>query len=146
MAADRNDVVQVVTYRGLGVPPEEVDAFAERNFLRLGVDRWRRHPARPRYEGLTGDLRMFDLYGRVDTPLLIVLSGGRDWGPPSALPLMAAYRRGLLRAFAELVTERPKVSLVEMPDSDHVGLTGRDAVKTAAVIDRFLQDRVAYTG
>jgi len=128
------------TFRALGVPPEEVDAFAERSFLKLGGGRWRRHPSRPMYEGLTGDLRMFELYRRVEAPLLVVLSGGQDWGPPGAESLMAGYRRGLLRAFAELMTERQTVRLVELPESDHVGLTGRHATDTARVITTLLQE------
>ena len=53
---------------------------------------------------------------------------------------MSGYRRGIRRAFGELLTERPNLRLVELPNSSHVGLTGHDAATTAAVITRFLQD------
>ena len=128
------------TFRALGTPLEDVPRFAERSFLPLPDGRWRRHPSRPMYEGLTGDQRMFDLYRRLDAPLLVVLSGGTDWGPPSAADLMAAYRRGLQRAFAQLRDERPNVTLVEAPDSTHVALLNRDAATTAAVMAGFLDD------
>ena len=41
------------------------------------------------------------------------------------------------------MTERPNLRLAELPDSTHVGLIGRDADPTAAIITRFLQD-LAY--
>jgi pimeloyl-ACP methyl ester carboxylesterase len=125
-------------HRATGVPDADLDAFAERSFLRLADGRWRRHPSRPMYEGLTGDLRMFDLYRQVDAPLLVVVTSGADWGPPSAAPLMAAYRRGVVRALTELTTERPNAAFVELPETDHAGLTGRHAPAVAAVITDFL--------
>lgn len=121
-----------------GTAQGEVDAFAERSFLPLADGRWRLHPSPTIHEGLTGDLRMFDLYRRVEVPLLVVVSGGRDWGPRSAGALMAAYRRGLLRAFDELTAERPNVQVAELPDADHAGLTGLHAPAVAQVIAAFL--------
>jgi hypothetical protein len=127
-----------------GAPPADVEAFAERSFLPLSNGRWRLRPSRTMYEGLTGDLRMFDLYRRVDGPLLIVVSGGRDWGPRSTEALMAAYRRGLLRALDELAAERPNLKVVQLPEADHVGLTGADAPAVAEIIRVFL-DGLGYT-
>jgi pimeloyl-ACP methyl ester carboxylesterase len=126
------------THRATGVPDADLDAFAERSFLPLVDGRWRRHPSRPMYEGLTGDLRMFDLYRRVDAPLLVVVTGGADWGPPAAADLMAAYRRGVVRALAELTAERSNVAFADLPEIDHAGLVGRHAPVVAALITELL--------
>ena len=127
-------------HQALGMAEVDSVAHAERSFLRLPGGRWRLHPSRPMYQGLTGDQKMFDLYRSINAPLLVVLSGGTDWGPPSARSLMAAYRRGLQSAFAELTAERSNVTLVELPETTHVSLVGHHASTTAGVIEKFLDE------
>jgi pimeloyl-ACP methyl ester carboxylesterase len=122
-----------------GFPIADADEFAARGFVALPDGRWRRRPARTMYEGLTGDLKMFEVYRHVDAPMLIVVSGGRDWGPPDAAHLMAGYRRGTMRALTELAAERPNVRVVELPDTDHNGLSGRHAPAVATAMTAFLE-------
>ena len=127
-----------------GFPTDDVDAFAARGFVELPDGRWRRRPARTMYEGLTGDLRLFDVYRQVDAPFLVVVSGGGDWGPPDAARLMAGYRRGILRALGELADTHPNVRVVELPGTLHNGLSGQHAPATAAAMRAFLAE-VGYT-
>ncbi len=121
-----------------GVPEKLADEFAERSFVALPDGRWQRRPTRAMYEGLTGDLRLFDVYRRVAAPFLVVVTGGTDWGPPGAQRLMAAYRRGVLRALRALGDEHPNVHVVEQPDATHTSIVGRDAPATAAAVTSFL--------
>lgn len=121
-----------------GVPEHLADEFAERSFVALASGRWRRRPSRTMYEGLTGDLKLFDVYRRVEAPLLVVVSGGTDWGPPGAEALMAAYRRGVLRALRALGAEHPNVHAVDLPESTHISIVGRHAPAAAAAITELL--------
>ncbi|MEN3272285.1 MAG: hypothetical protein V7636_1046 [Actinomycetota bacterium] len=69
---------------------------------------------------------------------MIVVTGGTDWGPPGAEHLMAAYRRGVLRALRELSDRHPNVHPVELPEATHISIVGRHAPETAAAIGAFL--------
>lgn len=122
-----------------GVPDDSLDAFVERSFLALADGRWRRRPSRTMFEGLVGDLALFDVYRRIEAPFLVAVTGGSDWGPPGAERLMAAYRRGIVRALTELSGDHPNVRVVELPDTTHAGLTGRHARVVAAAIETFLE-------
>jgi pimeloyl-ACP methyl ester carboxylesterase len=124
-----------------GVPADRVDEFTERHFLSVGPGRWRQHPSPTMMEGLQGDLRLFDVYRRVDCPLLLFNCTGPN--PPGMLPpemdeLMAAYRRGLRRALAALADERPNVSVVELADAHHNAVLAGEARATAKAVRAFL--------
>lgn len=115
-----------------GVPEKLVDEFAARSFVSIGEGRWRRHPSPTLYEGLSGDLRMFDLYRRVHCPLLILHATAIQPGlPPDLVRAMTAYRRGLTRALADLQRERSNVEVVTLPDVDHGGIVTRGAPEVA---------------
>ncbi|MEN3272284.1 MAG: hypothetical protein V7636_1045 [Actinomycetota bacterium] len=45
-----------------GVPEHLADEFAERSFVALSDGRWQLRPTRTMYEGLTGDLKLLDVY------------------------------------------------------------------------------------
>jgi pimeloyl-ACP methyl ester carboxylesterase len=124
-----------------GVPERALDAFAARSFLALPDGRWRRQPSRTMFDGLVGDLRLFDVYRRIDAPFLVVVTDGTDWGPPGAERLMAAYRRGIVRALDALAGERPNVRIVELPETTHAGLTSRHAAAVATAIEDFLDQQ-----
>ena len=124
-----------------GVPEDRADEFTERHFVRVDAGRWRRHPSPTMMTGLTGDLRLFDLYRRVECPLLIFNCTGTM--PPGMMPpeleaMMAAYRRGLRRAFAALAEDRPNVSVVELPDAHHNAVLAGHAQETAQEVRAFL--------
>ncbi|MGH9047149.1 MAG: hypothetical protein ACRDVW_07525, partial [Acidimicrobiales bacterium] len=123
----------------LGVPEEETEAWAARDFVNLGGGRWRRHPALD-LGALNQDARMFDVYRRIESPLLIVVSGSHRGLPEEVVPIMTAYRRGLDRAFSELAAERHSVRVVKLEEADHNSLAGRHAADTVAVVAGFLTD------
>jgi pimeloyl-ACP methyl ester carboxylesterase len=125
-------------HRASGVPEHAADEFAARSFLRLPDGRWRARPSRTMYDGLVGDLALYDVYRRVDAPLLITVTGGSDWGPPGTETLMAAYRRGIVGALDALARAKPNVRVVELPDATHMGLTSRHATAVAAAIEDFV--------
>jgi pimeloyl-ACP methyl ester carboxylesterase len=124
-----------------GVPGHRVDEFTERAFLEVEAGRWRRHPSPTMMTGLTGDLRLFDVYRAVACPLLIFnCTAAMPAGmmPPELEAMMAAYRRGLRRALAALADERPNVSVVELPDAHHNAVLAGEARATAKAIRTFL--------
>ena len=123
----------------MGVPADLVDEWTERNFVELSPGRWRRHPSPTMMTGLTGDLRLFDVYRRVECPLQLFNCSAEDPTIPAEFQsFMQAYRRGLTKAFAELAAERPNVDVVELPDQTHNGLLARGAKVAAAEMRRFL--------
>lgn len=125
--------------RNGGVPEELVEEFAARSFVALGDGRWRRHPSPTLYEGLAGDLRMFDLYKRVECPLLIVnATAFLEDAPADLAPALAAYRRGLTRAVDELARTHPNVHVSTVADVDHEGLVARGAPEVARHVKTLL--------
>jgi pimeloyl-ACP methyl ester carboxylesterase len=123
------------------VPEARIDEFTERNFLALEEGRWRQHPSPTMMDGLQGDLRLFDLYRRVECPLLLFnCTGPTPEGilPPEMEALMAAYRRGLRRALAELAAEQPNVSVVELPDAHHNAVLTGEARAASKEVRAFL--------
>ena len=70
------------------------------------------------------------------------LAPGLPPGLPEAVSApLAAYRRGLARAFAERVEPRPSARVVTLHDAHHNSVLGRHAPPTAEAIDSFLVDR-----
>ena len=123
----------------LGVPAELLDEFTDRNFVEVEPGRWRRHPSPTLMTGLQGDLRLFDLYRRVECPLQIFNCTGAAPGlPEDMVAFMAAYRRGLTRALHELAESRPNVDVVVLPEFHHNGVLARGAKVAAAEIRRFI--------
>ena len=123
----------------MGVPAPMVDEWTDRNFVEVEPGRWRRHPTPTLMTGLQGDLRLFDLYRRVDCPLQVFNCTAADPSiPPELGPLMAAYRRGLTRALGDLAAERPNVDVVVLPDQTHNGILAGGAKVAAAEMRRFL--------
>ena len=124
-----------------GVPEKLVEEFAARSFVAIGDGRWRRHPGAPLYEGLRGDLKLLELYERVECPLLIVNAPAPQPGIPEELaPAMSAYRRGLARALGELGRKHPNVGFMTLTDLDHGGLVARGAPEVARHVKTFLTD------
>ena len=125
-----------------GLKPELAEEYADRGFVRTGEGRWALRPAPTLMEGLRGDLRLFDVYRRVECPLLIFNCSLDQPGlPPVAVEPMRAYRRGLSRVLRELAAEKANVEVAELPDVDHQGVAGRGAPAVAAVIEEFLAGR-----
>ena len=126
---------------GLGVPEADVDEYTERCFRSDGSGQWELRPARTLMEGLRGDQRMFDVYRRVECPLLVVLSEERQPNLPEGFSAMwDAYYRGLRRAFAELAGAKPNVRVASLAGADHMSLAGRHARETADLVKGFLAD------
>jgi pimeloyl-ACP methyl ester carboxylesterase len=124
-----------------GIPSHRVDEFTERHFVEVEPGRWRRHPSPTMMTGLQGDLRLFDVYRRVECPLLIFnCSAPTPEGmlPPELDALMVAYRRGLRRALTALAEERPNVKVAELPDAHHNAVLAEHARGTAKEVRAFL--------
>ena len=137
LAAARAEGLQVSQM--LGVPAEMLDEFTDRNFVEISPGRWRRHPSPTLMTGLQGDLRLFDLYRRIDCPLQIFnCTGEPPATPEDFLVSMRAYRRGLTKALHALAAERPNVDVVVLPDFHHNGVLARGAKVAAAEMKRFI--------
>ena len=123
----------------LGVPADLVEEFTDRNFVEVAPGRWRRHPSPTLMTGLQGDLRLFDLYRRIECPLQIFNCTAAAPGlPDDIVSFMAAYRRGLTRALRALAEARPSVDVVVLPEFHHNSVLARGAKFAAAEIKRFV--------
>ena len=122
----------------MGVPAELLDEWVDRDFVELEPGRWRRHPSPQLLAGLQGDLRMFELYRRVECPLQIFNCTGEPPMVDELVRFMHAYRRGLTRALHELAAERPNVDVVVLPEFHHNGVLARGAKVAAAEMRRFI--------
>ena len=136
LAAERADVRAMNEL--IGVPADRLDEFTDRSFVEIATGRWRRHPSAALFEGLQGDLQLFSLYRRIECPLQIFNCTADTPGmPPELNTFMAAYRRGLAKALAQLAAERPNVDVVELPDLHHNAVLAGGAKVAAAEIRRF---------
>ncbi len=130
--------VELMT-RMMGVPEDDVAAFVDRSFVDLGDGRWARRPSPTLYAGLRGDLRLFDLYRRVECPLQIIsCPAPLGFVPPAMVDVLAAYRRGLARALDELAAERPKVTTTTLDGVDHLSAVADDAPAVAQAMRSFM--------
>lgn len=123
----------------LGVPAELLDEFTDRTFVEVAPGRWRRHPSPQLSAALRGDLDLFALYRRVECPLQIYNCSAHTPGLPDEInAFLAAYRRGLSRALAELAAARDGIDVVELPQFHHNGVLAGGAKVVAAEIRRFV--------
>lgn len=123
----------------LRVPEDRADEFAARSLLAVGANRWRLHPSPVMFDGLWGDQRMFDLYRSLRVRAMVLLAPRLPPAiPDDFAPLLASYRRGLARAFADLASEQDNVEVVTLEEAHHNSIVGRHAEATAAAVKAFL--------
>jgi pimeloyl-ACP methyl ester carboxylesterase len=132
--------VELMT-RMMGVPEDHVAAYVDRSFVDLGAGRWARRPSPTLYAGLAGDLRLFDLYRRVEGPLQIIsCPAPLTFVPPTMVDVLAAHRRGLARALDDLTADRPNVTTTTLEGVDHLSAVAGDAPAVAAAMCSFLAE------
>jgi pimeloyl-ACP methyl ester carboxylesterase len=137
-AAQRELAVQAAM--AAGMKEALANEYADRSFVdRGGV--WEARPAATMMDGLRGDLQLFDLYRRVECPLLVVLGPTRPPVPPeleSMSSVMEAYRRGIKKALDALSAELPTLTVIDLPQADHNSLVARHAPEVATAIHEFV--------
>jgi pimeloyl-ACP methyl ester carboxylesterase len=133
-------------YRALGMDEDEAAAYADRNFVVVGEERWRRHPNLVLFSGVHGDLKLFDVYRQVRAPLLIFnCAGHMPFLTADTIPFMDAMRRSMKVMLGELTAEHPNIRAATLDQVDHSSATREHAGVVAEEIQSFLRD-IGVTG